>query len=101
MKDFKIDEMKVTNIQNSQEIRQETLDKVAEKQVVKGMNYVDLSSVFLHLLKDETNASVQNSPKLILDSYSSLNHSNTQVLDEKHIIFTLKVKELLTVLGSI
>ena len=54
--------MKVTNIQNSQEIRQETLDKVAEKQVVKGMNYVDLSSVFLHLLKDETNASVQNSP---------------------------------------
>ena len=75
--------MKVTNIQNSQEIRQETLDKVAEKQVVKGMNYVDLSSVFLHLLKDETNASVQNSP------------------NEKHIIFTLQVKELLTVLGSI
>ena len=48
------------------------------------MNNLDLTSIFLSLLKDDRNMTVQNPispPNLIFDSSSSLNHSNVQVLE--------------------
>ena len=55
------------------------------------------------MLNDESNVSYQNisPPSLILDSSSSLNHFNAQVLEDHTKIFGTQDKEFLSVLESI
>ena len=80
------------------------MDKKVESRVLEGTSHVDLSLIYSELLNDESNVSYQNisPPSLILDSSSSLNHSNAQVLEDHTTkIFSTQDKEFLSVLENI
>ena len=79
------------------------MDKKVESRVLEGTSHVDLSLIYSELLNDESNVSYQNTspPSLILDSSSSLNHSNAQVLEDHTKIFNTQDKEFLSVLENI
>ena len=79
------------------------MDKKVESRVLEGASHVDLSLIYSELLNDESNVSYQNTspPSLILDSSSSLNHSNAQVLEDHTKIFNTQDKEFLSVLENI
>ena len=79
------------------------MDKKVESRVLEGTSHVDLSLIYSELLNDESNVSYQNisPPSLILDSSSSLNHFNAQVLEDHTKIFGTQDKEFLSVLESI
>ena len=77
------------------------MDKKVESRVLEDTSHVDLSLIYSELLNDESNVSYQNTspPSLILDSSSSLNHSNAQVLEDHTKI--AQDKEFLSVLENI
>ena len=104
VENFKIDETNITNNRNTRKkAKQKIMDKKVENQVLEGTSHVDLSLIYSELLNDESNVSYQNisPPSLILDSSSSLNHFNAQVLEDHTKIFGTQDKEFLSVLESI
>ena len=96
---FQIDD---TNITNNPKLRKKSKHKATKKSIareneVEGMNDLDLTSIFLSLLKDERIVTARNPirpPNLIVDSSSSLNRSNVQVFAEEAALLTSQVKEL-------
>ena len=82
---LKTDETNITDNRNTRKkAKQKIMDKKIENQVLGDTSHVDLSLIFYELLNDESNVSYQtiSPPSLILDSLSSLNHSNTQILED-------------------
>ena len=107
VEDLKIDETNITdNRHNRKKTKQKLVGEKVENLGTEGINNINLSSVFADLLKteSESNVSYQNNicpPSLILDSSSSLNHSNAQVLEDHSELFSTQDKEFLSVLESI
>ena len=103
---FQVEDM---NITKNRKLRKKSKHKATEKSVaqeneVEEMNDLDLTSIFSSFLKDERNVTARNPvspPNLIVDSSSSLNHSDTKVLDKEAALLTSQDKGLLSVLESI
>ena len=104
VENFKIDETNITDNRNTRKkAKQKIMDKKVENQVLVSTSHVDLLLIYSELLNEKINVSYQNisPPSLILDSLSSLNHYNAQILEDHTKIFSAQEKEFLSVLGNI
>ena len=95
---FRIENANITNNWKlgKKSKQKSTENSIALKNEVEDMNNLDLTWIFLSLLKDERNVTVRNPitpPNLRVDSTSSLNHSNAQVLEEEPSVVTSQDKK--------